>query len=167
MDVLLTGQVQQCLITHAPQAVTPSSSTPLRLKYACFFPSHRVFSVTRYSHSCEQQEHSCSTSHTKCESFAEHPALYDIPGAADEMPLPQSILGDPRGPGGRGLEGVPLLATTGNDMSSKESVDMPMQAMTHPLVEKASHSYSLLDVCQKLHGPTAQMSALEPQQAPA
>jgi len=57
------------------------------------------------------------------------------------MPLPQSILGDPRGPGGRGLEGVPLLATTGNDMSSKESVDMPMQAMTHPLVEKASISY--------------------------
>ena len=83
------------------------------------------------------------------------------------MPLPQSILGDPRGLGGRGLEGVPLLATTGNDMSSKDSVDMPMQAMAHPLVEKASHSYSLLDVCQKLHGPTAQMSALEPQQAPA
>ena len=57
------------------------------------------------------------------------------------MPLPQSILGDPRDPGDRGLEGVPLLATTRNDMSSKEIVDMPMQAMTHPLVEKASISY--------------------------
>lgn len=73
------------------------------------------------------------------------------------MPLPQSILGDPRGPGGRGLEGVPLLATTGNDMSSKESVDMPMQAMTHPLVEKASIAYSLADVCQNLHVPAVQI----------
>jgi hypothetical protein len=94
---------------------------------------------------------------------AEDPALYDIPGAADEMPLPQSILGDPRGPGGRGLEGVPLLATTGNDMSSKESVDMPMQAMTHPLVEKASIAYSLADVCQNLHVPAVQFSALKAQ----
>lgn len=84
--------------------------------------------------------------------FAEDPALYDIPGAADEMPLPQSVLGDPRGPGGRGLDGVPLLATTGNDMSSKESVDKPMQAMTHPLVEKASRPHSLVHVCQSCVG---------------
>lgn len=76
--------------------------------------------------------------------FAEDQALYDIPGAADEMPPPQSIHGEPRGPGGRGIEGVPLLATTGNDMSSKESVDMPMQAMTHPLVEKVGQHADLL-----------------------
>ena len=69
---------------------------------------------------------------------AEDTALYDIPAAADEMPPPQAVHGEPRGPGGRGIQGVPLLATTGNDMSSKESVDMPMEAMTHPLVEKVS-----------------------------
>ena len=69
---------------------------------------------------------------------AEDTALYDIPAAANEMPPPQAVHGEPRGPGGRGIQGVPLLATTGNDMSSKESVDMPMEAMTHPLVEKVS-----------------------------
>lgn len=81
------------------------------------------------------------------------------------MPLPQSILGDPRGPGERGPEGLPLLATTGNDMSSMDSVDMPMQAMTHPLVEKASRLLSLVDVCQTLHALCAQFLAQEQQQA--
>ena len=63
-------------------------------------------------------------------------ALYSIPGAADEMPPPEASYGEARGSGHRGIDQIPLLATTGNDMSSKESVDMPMQAMTHPLVEK-------------------------------
>lgn len=67
---------------------------------------------------------------------AEDDALYNIPGAADEMPLPQVVYGEPRGPGHRGMDQIPLLATTGNDMSSKESVDMPMEAMTHPAVQK-------------------------------
>lgn len=84
---------------------------------------------------CKHHNHQ-HNSHWIC--AADNLALYDIPGAADEMPPPQAILGDPRGPGGRGIQGVPLLATTGNDMSSKESVDMPMEAMTHPLVEKVS-----------------------------
>ena len=69
---------------------------------------------------------------------AEDQALYEIPAAADEMPIPQAVHGSPRGPGARGIDKVPLLATTGNDMSSKESVDMPMQAMMHPAVEKVS-----------------------------
>ena len=63
-------------------------------------------------------------------------ALYSIPAAADEMPPPQATYGEPRGPSHRGLSQVPLLVTTGNDMSSKESVDMPMEAMTHPAVQK-------------------------------
>lgn len=62
--------------------------------------------------------------------------LYSIPGAAEEMPPPQAIHGGARGPGHRALDQIPLLATTGHDKSSKESVDMPMEAMTHPLVEK-------------------------------
>ena len=71
-------------------------------------------------------------------STAEDEALNSIPAAADEMPPPQATYGEPRGPGHRGLSQIPLLATTGNDMSSKESVDMPMEAMTHPAVEKVS-----------------------------
>lgn len=75
---------------------------------------------------------------------AEDEALYSIPAAADEMPPPQATYGEPRGPGQRVLSQIPLLATTGNDMSSKESVDMPMEAMTHPDVQKVS-------VCSVVH----------------
>ena len=70
---------------------------------------------------------------------AEEDALYSMPGAADEPP-PQAVYGEPRGPGHRGMDQIPLLATTGNDMSSKESVDMPMEAMTHPAVQKVLDS---------------------------
>ncbi len=75
---------------------------------------------------------------------AEDEALYTIPGAADEMPPTQATYGEPRGPGHRGMDQIPLLATTGNDMSSKESVDMPIEAMTHPAVQQVILSYFCL-----------------------
>lgn len=83
--------------------------------------------------------------------YAEDEALYSIPAAADELPPPQATYGEPRGPGHRGLSQIPLLASSGNDMSSKESVDMPMEAMTHPAVQKVS-GQSLVDMIQLLRG---------------
>lgn len=66
--------------------------------------------------------------------------LYDITGEASEMPQqPTSqsgLVSTARGPGQRGIQHVPLLATTGNDLSSKKSVDMLMQAFTNPQVHK-------------------------------
>lgn len=52
------------------------------------------------------------------------------------MPQGIRIVGEAREPGQRVLHQLPLLATTGNDMSSKESVDMPIKAITHPLVHR-------------------------------
>ena len=83
---------------------------------------------------------------------AEDEALYSIPAAADEMPPPQATYGEPRGPGHRGLSQIPLLATTGNDMSSKESVDMPMEAMTHPAVQKVCSCSVVVDMTEVLCG---------------
>ena len=82
---------------------------------------------------------------------AEDEALYSIPAAADELLPPQATYGEPRGPGHRGLSQIPLLASTGNDMSSKESVDMPMEAMTHPAVQKVL-GRSLVDIIKLLRG---------------
>ena len=60
----------------------------------------------------------------------------NFPEEADEMPRSPGIVGEARASGQRDLQQLPLLATTGNDMSSKESVDMPMHAITNPLVHR-------------------------------
>ena len=74
--------------------------------------------------------------------------LYDIPGEASEMPQqPTSqpgLIGSARGPGQRDVHQIPLLATTGNDLSSKESVDMPMQAFTNPQIHRVRTASSVL-----------------------
>lgn len=77
---------------------------------------------------------------------AEDEVLYTMPGAADEMLPPQASYGEPRGPGHRGMDQIPLLATTGNDLSSRESVDMPMEAITHPAVQKVHFGFCSLSL---------------------
>lgn len=72
--------------------------------------------------------------------------LYEIPDEASEMAqqiaAQSGLVSIARDPGQRGLQQMPLLATTGNDLSSKESVDMPMHAFTNPQVHRVSTASS-------------------------
>ena len=81
---------------------------------------------------------------------AEDEALYNVPGAADEMPLPQATYGEARAPGHRTIDQIPLLATTGNDMSSKERVDMPNASHDSPAGRKGKPCRSSLSLTMHL-----------------
>ena len=83
--------------------------------------------------------------------------LFEIPDEASEMPqqaAQSGLVSTARDPGQRGLQQTPLLATTGNDLSSKESVDMPMHAFTNPQVHRVSTASSLtISTCEQTRLP--------------